>query len=418
MRASFALFGIVLLSAAQQAVAQDFFVRDRYQNVRERPQPAFDPQPLRIGSFLASPELGLRSLYLSNVFAAETGREDDFIFGIAPALRVRSDWGRHEIGFNGSLLRRQFVDFGSETTTAFSGAANGRLDLSSGFSISAEGRGGRFFEPRTSAEALPDAEAPIQLERFGGSVGANLTTGRLRISGDIDFDRLDFDDVGLASGGDADQDFRDRDEGRGRLRAAFAPSRDWAFFVQGRYEVIEHDLPSLIDGIERDNESYTIQAGFDFELPQLIRGDIAVGFVDTSFEDPLLTDVSGVAVDATFEWFITQLTTISARARRDVDASGIIGSAGREALGFGARVDHELRRNILIGLDFGYDQFDFIDIDRSDDRIQFEAGVTYKVNPRLHLSSNYRLDNQASSGAAADIDFLAHTVSFGLRIFP
>ncbi|MEO1015991.1 MAG: outer membrane beta-barrel protein, partial [Pseudomonadota bacterium] len=191
-----------------------------------------------------------------------------------------------------------------------------------------------------------------------------------------------------------------------------------AVFAQGTYIDRNHDEPTIESPLNRDSENFEVEAGVDFELASLIRGDIAVGYLRTEFDDPALSAITGVSADAIFEWFVTQLTTVTLNATRQVDASGLVETAGRTTTVLGAQVDHELLRNVLLNARVEYTDFDFQDIDRQDDRIQLGAGALYKLNRRVQFTADYRYRDENSSGTDADIDFTEHLVMIGVRLFP
>ena len=56
----------------------------------------------------------------------------------------------------------------------------------------------------------------------------------------------------------------------------------------------------------------------------------------------------GAAYAANVEWYATPLTTVSFSARRDVEETGAAGAATYLSSDLGLRVDHELRRNIIL----------------------------------------------------------------------
>lgn len=404
--------------AAPMATAQvDWFQRDRYQSVTERPQPAYDPIPRRVGSFEADASLGVAAQYNSNVFASEDA-EDDVIIVIDPSLNVRSDWSRHQVGASVVAQHREFLDVDSETSTDVRGTVYGRADLTRNWYVTSNAFASESFEPRTSVEAVPDVAERIEVNEFGGDITTRFTNGRVRLDGRFVGQRYDFDDGELISGGVFDQDFRDRVELGGEVRASYAVRRDLAVFAQGTYIDRNHDEPTIESPLNRDSENFEVEAGVDFELASLIRGDIAVGYLRTEFDDPALSAITGVSADAIFEWFVTQLTTVTLNATRQVDASGLVETAGRTTTVLGAQVDHELLRNVLLNARVEYTDFDFQDIDRQDDRIQLGAGALYKLNRRVQFTADYRYRDENSSGTDADIDFTEHLVMIGVRLFP
>jgi hypothetical protein len=95
-------------------------------------------------------------------------------------------------------------------------------------------------------------------------------------------------------------------------------------------------------------------------------------------------------------------------------------------MNYGVRVDHELRRNIIIFGDVGFGRYEFEGTainpyDREDEYTDLRAGFAYKINPRMHAEFSYHLHNQESSGADADptrLSFDQNIISAGLKFYP
>jgi uncharacterized protein (PEP-CTERM system associated) len=81
--------------------------------------------------------------------------------------------------------------------------------------------------------------------------------------------------------------------------------------------------------------------------------------------------------------------------------------------GVGARVDHELRRNIILGADATYEMGEFEGTSREDDTLALGADITYLVNRNLRLVLDYDYDQRDSNAPGAD--FTTNSVILSLR---
>ena len=138
-------------------------------------------------------------------------------------------------------------------------------------------------------------------------------------------------------------------------------------------------------------------------------------------------DSQGLSVDANLVWFPTQLTTVTFRANRGAFDAGIRQSSTATNTTLAVRVDHELRRNIIIFAEVGRGNYKFEGsvllpvqrpLDRKDEFSNVEAGIAYKLNKRARLEASYRFHSQSSTGIDRDRDLEQHVVSVGLRIYP
>ncbi|WP_084395821.1 outer membrane beta-barrel protein [Henriciella aquimarina] len=386
-----------ILGAAQADAQESFFERNRYVSVTERAQPEYDPIPIRLGAFEATPELRTGVGQRSNLFASSTNEVDDTFFLIAPSMDVVSTWSRHQLGASVSAEATEYADTGSESTTDLRARAFGRIDANSRFSIVGAALAEETYEPRSAAASNPAAAEPVEVNRFGGETGADYETGRVRLRGRLSYDSYDYKDVPLNGGGLLDQDFRDRDDTSANVRVSYAPRRDWAVFAEGVVTDREYDTPDTPGALNRDSTGTTVRAGVNFELPVLIRGDVAVGYHQYEYDDAAFNDIDGLSVEANASWFVTQLTTISGTATRRVIDPGLQDSAGATLTGVTLRADHELRRNLLINAEIDYAGYDFETVNRDDDRIRLGAGATWKLNRNVAVDVTYQYTDQDSN---------------------
>lgn len=403
---------------AQAQEDDSFFARGRYTAVAERQQPEFDPEPLRAGAWQYRPELEAGIGYTSNLFATTDNEVDDFFGVLAPRLNGRSDWTRHELGFDLFARHTEYFDTGDDSNTAYGASANGRLDVNSRFSLTGGARAETFFEPRTAISNLPDALEPVEANRVGAEVGGNYEFGRVQLRGRIGIDTYDYEDVQRRSGGTADQDFRDRDETVGTLRAAYAFERDWAVFAEARLIDRSYDNNTVTGETEtpfnRDSQGTVFLIGTDFELPVLLRGEFAIGFQSFEYDDARFSDVDGLSVDARVQWFVSQLTTLTADANRSVIDPGLFGEASATETRLALRADHELLRNLILFGQIGMANYEFENLNRDDDRFDLGAGLTYKLNKRAWVETAYRYVNQDSDVQ----DFTDNRLTVTLKLFP
>ena len=390
------------------------FQRGRYTAVTERNQADFDPEAVRAGAFDIWASLGLDAAYNDNIFAEPDNPDDDTIIHVRPTVEARSDWTSHALTANLSVNHREYVANHAETSTDYEGFLDGRLDVQRSFALTGRVNAGHFTEERY--EPGNNAGDPAaEFDAVGGSVGAIFRSDRIQLEGNANTSQRDYDP--------AIYDFRDLTESGFYARASYAVSPDVAIFVQGRTSDQDYDFAGTALNPNRDGTQTNVQVGASFELQAPFRGEIAVGSVKEEKDDPVWTDVDGLSVNARLLWFPTQITTVTFRGNQGVSDPGIIDVASAQNLNYGVRVDHELRRNIIIFGDIGFGKYEFEgdNYDREDKFIDFEVGFAYKINKRMHAEFSYRLHNQESDGADADPNrpsFDQNIISAGLRFYP
>lgn len=407
--------GIALGTGAVAAQEdEDFFIRNKYEAVTDRAQPEFDPLPIRVGAFEARPEVNFAAGFTSNLFAVSDNEVDDTFIGVAPKLSLDSTWSRHALNLSGVVDHLEYSDTDSESRTNLSLLADGRIDASNAVTIFGAAQFDDLVEPRSNIASLVGAAEPVEFSRSGGEVGLQYQTGRLRVRGAVGLLNFDFEDVELNNGLVQDQDFRDRDQTSITGRLSYAVERDWAIFAEATRTENDYDPPNIFNAFNRDSTGTIVRVGTDFELRSLLRGDIGIGYQQYEYDDVLFEDVDGLSVEGNLQWFVTQLTTVSAGARRAVIDPGLVVTNAAVESSLNVRADHELRRNVILTGETRFTNFDFENINRDDDRINVRLGATWKMNPNIWLDSSYELTDQSSNVQ----DFSENRFLIGLRIFP
>jgi hypothetical protein len=229
---------------------------------------------------------------------------------------------------------------------------------------------------------------------------------------------LDYEDALSAAGVVLDQDDRDRTEREISVRGEYAMSPSFAIVAEAGANNREYDLnpPAVAVNRESNGRSYTVGANFD--VARLARGEVTVGYLEQEYKDASIGDINGLALNARLDWFPTDRTTIGFTASRTVAETGLTFAAGAEQTAIGVRVDHELRRNVILSGALSGGARDYQGIDREDDLRRGELSVRYLVNRRVELRAGYALESQSSEGAARDRDFDVGTgfVALALRL--
>lgn len=413
--------GAVLVTSFSYAQAQqnvDFFQRDRYENVRDRYQEAFDPEPVRLGGFSLNSNLELGVVSDDNVFATNEDEESDVIAIIAPTVDLASNWSRHNLGVRVTARHQEYTDIGSESATEARAELRGGLDVTNEFDLNGFVFVSDEVEPRRSVFNRATFAEPIQFQTYGASGVARFTRDRLRARATYQYIDYEYEDVPLIGGGSEDLSERDYTRQRLRGRLSYAVSPDLAFFGQAEANQREYDQTVTINMAEqsRDSDGFTLQVGANFELQRLLRGDVAIGYLEEDVESDVFTDSDGLSIEAEVEWFPTRLTTVTFDAAREVNDSGLVLAAAATSTEFGARVDHELYRNVLLFASARLTQDEFDDFEREDDLLFLNLGGTYKINKRVHVDGFLRRFERESSFDLED--FEQNIIGLALRLYP
>lgn len=375
-------------------------VREESVSVRDRERPEYAPLGVRLGGFNLNGTLDLGVTSTDNLFAAESGLEnDDLIYTAAANARLESDWSRHMIAFEAAAGFRGHEDFSNEDADTHAVRALGRLDIGSTTNIDASIRSAHQVSPRADPDT-PEIGNPVEYDRTDVALGVTHRFARFRVAADVLHSEYDYE------GG---QSFRDNEQDRlrGRIDAEISPRL--GVFVEGTVDERDYgNTPAL------SSEGHTALVGATINT-DLMRGEVAVGQFARDYDTG--TDFDGMAVSGQLEWYVTQLTTVTFEANRNA-GSQISATAGVPYITteFGARVDHELRRNVILTAGVRVGDRDFDAFPREDEFKEFDIGVDYFLNRRVALHARAAHDEADSSGAMATRDFEVNTVSFGVSL--
>mgnify|MGYP003629968960 CR=1 FL=1 len=418
---SVATGGILATSASAQG--QNYYSREKYEAVLDRRQPAYDPEPIRLGAFLVDSSLNGSATYTDNVRATKNNKISDTILRIGADVAARTNWNVHEIGAEVSAYRSEYIDTGDESANDLRARLRGRLDVNRNISIGAAVFAQDIVESRTDLANAVALDAPVEYTRMGGSVDANYQSDRFRWYNVIEVSEENFKDGEQAGTGIIiDQDYRDNTVTSARSRLSYALSPNVAVYTQASVREQSYDQDQLLGGAlrSRDSSGYTAVVGVDFELNSLIRGDVNVGYLSENKDDPFFKDVDGLSVDGRVQWFPTRLTTVGFNAGRRVVDIGLFESPSALQTTYGVRVDHELRRNIILSASADFATYDYQEINRSDDVSDYSLTAAYKMNRRVHLETFVRHLNRDSSGNSVfgSPSFDVNLVGVGIKLFP
>ncbi len=415
-RVSLPLAAIACLVLAP-AAAQDSAEEDVSPNVSvtDRFNQNFAADGIRRGSIIFLPVLGYTQIYDDNIFGVPTGETDDFIAQIEGALSIASDWERHGFGLQGSVRRLQFFENTDESTTDYSTRATGIIDFSRRARATITGGFERSTEARRSLQtAFGDQPVQFSVYRAAGEIEfrQNRFVERLGVA----YRRDDFDDVVAGGGGIIDQDFRDRDVLTAFFRQSWRARPTVSLFVQVAGGVQSYDSVQIGLGANQDSQSYGASAGVEFDINKVARGEIGVGYQTRNYDSDLFEDISGLNIDAEFEYFVTDLTTITLSAERAIQNTAIEGAAGFYTNNGDITIEHELFRPVVLVGRAEYRVDDFRGgFDRRDEFFRISGGIDYAFRRNIIFNVRYIYIDVSSRGADARPGFDENIIQVGLE---
>ena len=376
-------------------------------------QDAFEPVGLRIGTFVLKPSIEVTRGYDSNPAHIPNGKSSAFTM-VEPALQVRSQWSRHEYGFNLRASYFKYDTLPSSDRPLVDFKSFSRIDVGRDTTINTESR----YFLSTDYPGSPNLPADIAklpiFTTYGTTAGLTQRFNRLELSAKASLDRTTYRDSQLTDGTTSSNHDRDYNQYGGQVRAGYEVTPGIRPFVEISGDSRQHDLGSDRNGFQRDSRSLTPKLGTTFELTRKLTGEVSLGYLTRHYQDPGLPDLTGAVFDSSLVWMPTGLTTatLTGSSRgEEVVVAGVSGALRRDVT---LQIDHALRRWLIGTLRFGYGFDQYVGSDRADKRMLLGSAIAYKINREMWLKGEYRYEQLRSN--AANVDYNASVFLIGLKL--
>jgi hypothetical protein len=364
--------------------------RSRSVSVGQRPQPLYDPIGIQVGAaFDVLPRMDFGLGYDDNVFNTQSPHKSDFYYRLAPGVGLRMD-GFESAGWASITadLKRYF-DTPTEDESGWRVATGGRFDVNHHMYLEGGASTERRYEERDGVGTPEEAAGPVAVTDPQGYLRAVFTGTRTRNALTAEAARFDYDDQMSFAGATIDEHFRNQTIYRAQQRSEVGISPDFALLEAATYTVTNYDSAAELDN--KDSHEARVLLGGDFDLTNLLRGEIGVGYLSRDFTSPTYRPVRGLAALAKVEYLVTQLTTLSLWARRAVDDAAVVGAGGFFANVANLEIDHELLRNLIVTAALVSTKDTYISSSGEDRSFVESLRVKYSLSRELHL--NFKIDH-------------------------
>lgn len=375
------------------------FDRGRNIGVLDRPRPEYTSQGIPLGGFTLQPKAELGVGYTTNAYQNASNQGDGYVV-FAPSGVVSSHWSRHELTASGGASLYRYFTQGRRNRDGWNGALEGRFDATADVAIAASARVRKDAEPPTSAAYPTAAAESSQYLTAVGQISPTATLGRTKLQGSYSFSTTAFDPVRSFAGTVIDQANRNSHAHSGILRSEYAISPDTSLFLQGSFDRATY-LHRLAPGVpNRDSKTWRALAGATFDLATLVRGAVGVGYMSHRYDTPLYRNFADFTAEARVDYFASPLTTVTLTARRIAQDATLLDLGGYINSSVALRVDHELRRNILLDAQAGYEHDAFKGTPASLDILKTSAGVRYMATRVLGFGLSVEHDQRRAHSTA------------------
>lgn len=377
---------------------------------------AYQPKGVKLGSFLLFPDFSIREAYNNNIYATRNDYRGDFITTLNPSVKLRSQFDRHMLNFSGELEQNLYKAYNDDNHLNLRSSVDGRFDVGSTTELTGFFSLYRQHEDRASPDAVA-GEKPTPYLGSTTRLGGKTVDGRWVYTLNGAAQTYDYESVQTSSGTTISNDGRDRKEYEAAARVGYEMFP--GYFVLSELSVNEraYDRSINVGGVDRSSSGYRAEAGVGVDLSRLVRGDFLVGYLGQDYEDPTLSDPSGLSLQSVLNWTPTPQTLVVFSLKREVAETTNATASSIMRNSSSVLVRHELRRNIIASV-FGrvdYDQYE----GRNGKSWTYETrgSLTYVFNPNVYMSGelSYR-QRDADGGVANNYDQTIAFVRAGVRM--
>ncbi|MEM7207158.1 MAG: outer membrane beta-barrel protein [Pseudomonadota bacterium] len=383
------------------------------ESVLTRQRPELEPLGFRSGAFIVYPSLeaGLRTN--DNLFSTDSDKVSDTATVISPSLNVVSDWNNHSLQLGLDLEIARYADESDEDYEDYTLSVSGRTDITRREQIFTALEFARKHEERDSVDDS-NSDSPIIFSETAISANYVRIFNRIKLDAGVELVNLDYDD-GRVSGLTINNDDRDRSEFEISARADYEIASEYAGFAELTLNQRNYDSRTDDSGFRRDSNGYEIRVGSGFQLSGISSASVYGGYISQSPDESSFSDISGASLGGNLIWDVTSLSSLQFTLERDV-LETTLDSGGALSTRLGARVDHELLRNLLLFASYDVYSNEYEDISRDDDDKIFSLGVNYLLNRALYVNIELRRDSRDSSGDDSGEDFSRQQLALSARL--
>jgi hypothetical protein len=353
-------------------------------------RPTLDPYVapgIKLGGIALFPELGVGTVYTSNVGGSATDARSDAGLSLRPSLRFESDWVRHSWKGEATGDFTAYLENSDFDSSQIDAASKFRLDIR--HTTRAEFDASYSLSQESSADSeVPDTAIG---NRTDHALAANAAIihdfGGLDGRATLGIERQISEDVELSGGGTEDNSDRNNYTPSLALRLSYTDPPALKPFVELAYAPRFHDEKFDRNGLRRDSQGMTAAVGVTLDQGPLWLGEMALVYAVRDYEDPALDTIEAFGINGNLTWSPTDLTSVVMTLATGLDESSSATSSGTKTWSGRFDVAHELRENLILLGGFGAEFEKFSG--GTDTTLSTNIGVEWQLNPNLAWTAGY-----------------------------
>jgi hypothetical protein len=373
----------------------------------------YGPVGFHAGAFLVKPSVEISEGYDSNPFRVQNGPGSAFT-EVKGAVSAKSEWSRHEmqLDLRGSYTAYSNVDDINRPDA--DATLRGRIDIQKDLRIEYVEKAALATQAPGTPNSIEGAKNLPFIYTLTSGVGAVKQFNRLEVGVFGEVSRNIYEDADLLNGTTLNLSEFNYNDYTVRLRGSYEITPGMKPFVEVAADTRSFDQDINSFGLRQGSNGYKAEAGFIFDRPEILKGQIGLGYMARSYDDPTLPNISGLLIDSSLTWKPSALTQVKLDLNSSINESITTGAAGVFTREGKLTIDHAFRRWLVGSLFGSYGQDQYRGTDRIDDRWTYGAALTYWFNRALALRGEVRREGLNSNVAGED--YKADVAMLGLRL--
>lgn len=391
--------------------------------IPQKPKPKieanpYDPIGIGIGSLRLTPFVETSYGHDSNPNRLSTTHIGSDLFRADAGFKLRTDWARDDLTADLRMGYSEYFSVPDASRLDGAGNLDARYDISHDTAIAVQGKFSidtqRPGAP-TLATGVPNVTAtnrPIVFSS-GAAAGPVQKFNRLEVSLRGTFERTMYEDAHYTDGSTLALSANDYNGYGGIASIAYEVTPDLKPFVEGAMDRRVHDTPVDVNGFRRDNTGAAARGGAEVKISDLVKGRVAGGYAERSYDDPRLPKLRGPTVDGEIIYTPTPLTTLTLRGATTLNETNVSNAAGVLNRSINAQLSHDLMRNLTISAVGQYFTNDYQGANLRERGYSAGVKLEYKLTRSIAIRGNYSHEHLHSSATGAD--YTANVYLIGLR---
>lgn len=381
------------------SMAQQYYDPGLLQKTVDRRPVDYQSPGLRAGSFHLNTGAELAWENNDNIFYLEKDEISDNILHARPWLNLNSDWSRHALNLSAFADIASYNNYNSQNYTDSVVSLDGRIDVKRGSAFNYKASYMTLHEDRSNPDSRQNIE-PTKFNFSGVDVDYTHSFNRLTAALGYQYQDTTYKNGKNIEGDVVDNKDRDRSRDIWSLTMGYELSEQSNVFVEYAGNVVDYDQKYDQEGYQRSSDGYDMRGGIAWNMTGVLTGDLFLQYISQDYDDPRFNKVDGLGVGANLDWTPSKLTSVSVKFANTPQETTVEGASGYYSSLYSARVQHELRRNILVNARLSYTDNDYEYADLSaaslkDTQVtRAGVGVSYLINRHFNLSGGYVYERQ------------------------